>query len=166
MRLPWKIERRKESPDWAFLKDKMDTGLELRRPYEAQWVLNLAFLSGKQYSFFNMMSHSLHELTKVPGQIFAVDNIILPKWKRQVSNLIKGQPRISVVPNSTQEEDIAAAKLGKKVLEYYYHKELMRKKGRQLATWMFTCGNAYLSDYWDRKKGPHEHGQGTGEDCL
>ena len=56
---------------WDELKNRIDEGLEVRRPFEARWVLNLAFLAGKQYAFFNQSAHTLNELKRVKGKIQA-----------------------------------------------------------------------------------------------
>ncbi len=163
MPLPWKIRKNSVDENWSFLKEKIDLGLSLRRPYEGQWILNMAFIAGKQYSYFNNSSHTLHQLNAGQGQFFAVDNIILPKWTRQIADFIKTRPKMTVVPNSTQEEDVEAAKLGSKVLENYYSEKFLKQKARQLATWVKSTGNAFLGDYWNKKGGPWGLDQKTGK---
>lgn len=152
--IKFKSKRAKSvDPNWEFIQNNLTVGLELRRSYETQWILNMAFLAGKQWSFYNTSTSTLHEVRAVPGQQLIVDNIILPKWKRQVSNLIKSRPRISIVPNSSQEEDIAAAKLGAKALDYYFTNNFMKRKSRELSIWIYTTGNAFLTDFWNPRKG-------------
>lgn len=148
---------------WSDIKDKLTLGLELRRSFESQWVMNLAFLTGNQYTAFNTAAHLLHRIASVPGKVRSVDNIILPKWQRQVSNLIKSRPQISVVPNSNQEEDIAAAKTSQKAAEWYFTNVLMKHKTRALASWIYSTGNAFLDDIWNRKKGPMGVDKKTGD---
>ena len=138
---------------WADIEKKINYGLELRRPFERQWIMNLAFISGNQYTAFNVAAHVLHKIAASPNKVRAVDNIILPKWIREVTNLIKARPRITVVPNSTQEEDIAAAKMAAKAAEWYYTNKLLKKKIRKLAIWIYSTGNAFLDDLWDPKGG-------------
>ena len=38
---------------WPVVKEKYTLGVELRRPFEREWMINLAFLAGRQYVFFN-----------------------------------------------------------------------------------------------------------------
>jgi hypothetical protein len=155
MRLLKKVKRKNRIDDhWAEIRDKVDMGLELRRPFERQWIVNIAFLTGNQYVFWNSSAHRLQHLRGTNGRIHSVDNIILPKWLRLVSDLIKMRPEIGVIPNSTTEEDILAAKLGKKAAEWYFRTKLTKAKIRQIAVWMYTTGNCFLDDRWNPKSGP------------
>ncbi len=151
-----RVKKKQSAKDtlWMEVKNTLDVGLTLRRPFEMQWTINLAFLSGKQYSFFNTISHSLVNLKRSPGQIRSIDNKILPKWRRQVSDLIKNRPQMSVVPNTRDEEDVKAAKLGDRVLKSFWRTAKMQRKIRQLGGWIFGVGNGFLDDRWDSKAGP------------
>ena len=46
---------------WMEVKKNYDLGLELRRPFEREWMINLAFLAGRQYVFFNSQAHMLQQ---------------------------------------------------------------------------------------------------------
>lgn len=153
-----KLAKSKDERDkhWSFLKDKYDVGLELRRPFERQWILNLAFLAGKQYVFFNQSVHMLQMLRNNLGRTRSVDNQIISRWKRQVSDLIATPPTMSVVPNTTEDQDIKAAKLGDKVIKSFWSNARMKKKIRQMGQWMFSCGSVFVDDRWDPKLGPTE----------
>lgn len=139
---------------WADLKNKLDEGLAARRPFEQKWLLCIAFLAGRQYTFFNSEAHIVQELSGLKGRRMRVDNILMPKWRRQVADLIKNNPRMSVVPNSVDDEDIKAAKTGDKVLKHFWRDNGMKKKTRQLASWVYATGNAFLDDRWNRRLGP------------
>lgn len=139
---------------WSFLKERVDLGLELRRPFERSWLISLAFLDGKQYSFFNATAHMVQQLKLVPGRVRVVDNKLLPRWKRLVADWIKTEPEMSVVPQTMEEEDILAAKLGDKVLKWFWQTNRMKTKQRTLAGWVFATGNGFLDDRWNRKLGP------------
>lgn len=143
-----------DSTWWSVIKEKYELGLTLRRPYEGGWIINLAFLAGRQYTFFNSTSHLLEGLDKVPGRIRNVDNQLLPRWRRQVADLVKSEPVVSVVPATMEEEDIKAAKVGDKVLQHFWTSNRLKKKQRQLAGWMFATGEAFLDDRWNPKLGP------------
>ena len=137
-----------------FVKKKYDHGLDMRKPFEQRWILNLAFLAGKQYTFFNDAAHMLQPLLRARGQVRNLDNQLLPRWRRQVSDLIKNNPEMSVVPVSNDIDDIKAAKMAGKVLKYFWKENKMRKKIRLLAGWIYSTGNGFLDDRWNTKKGP------------
>lgn len=147
-------EEKGNDPIWTLIKGKFDVGVELRRPFERRWILNLAFLSGRQYVFFNQSAHILQQLKKVKGRLRNVDNQLVRRWARQVSDLIATAPIMSVVPETTDDQDIKAAKVGDKVLKAFWRNNKMRKKVRQLGGWIYSCGNAFLDDRWNPKLGP------------
>jgi len=138
---------------WPEIDERYNLGMELRRPYEQQWMLALSFLAGDQYVLFNSTAHLLQRIEKVRGKTRLVDNILFPPWRRQVADLIKTVPEYVVIPNSEDEEDIKAANLGTKVLRHVHRNQLMKKKGRLLAGWMYSVGNVYLDDRWNPRLG-------------
>ena len=158
LRKKGKLEKKgvteKDTVLWALVKEKYDLGVELRRPFEQRWLLSLAFLSGRQYTFFNATSHTLQQLKRVRGRLRNVDNILLPRWRRLVADLIKSDPIMSVVPATGEEEDLKAAKVGDKVLKSWWQAARMNRKLRQLAGWIFSTGNGFLDDRWNPKLGP------------
>lgn len=139
---------------WPFLKERYDLGLELRRPFEEKWIIALTFLSGRQYSFYNRNAQLLQQTKQIKGRLRVVDNKILPRYTKQVSRLIRSQPRMSVVPASTDQNDLKAAKVGDKVLKHFWRQNKMRQKIRQLGGWIYSCGNGFLDDRWNPKMGP------------
>lgn len=145
-----------KNPDegWMELKEYYDLGLELRRPFEQQWLVNLSFLSGKQYSFYNTSAQMLQQVTARKGRLRVIDNKILPRYKKQVSRLIRNRPTMSCVPSTNDDEDIESAKVGTKVLKGFWRADQLQKKMRLLGGWIYSCGNAFLDDIWDPKKGP------------
>ena len=144
------------SPDdqWPYLKERYDLAAELRRPYEQRWQLNLSFLAGKQYTFYNENAFMIQHLIAQKGRLRVVDNKILPRYQKQVSRMIRNQPRMSVVPASTDQEDLKAAKKGDKILKWYWRQHQMKKKVRTLSGWIYSCGNGYLGDTWNPRLGP------------
>lgn len=146
-----------EDAHWVILNENYKYGLEARKPFEQRWVLNLAFLMGKQYSFFNKSSQLLQQLRRVKGKRRHIDNQLISRWRRQVADLIRTKPSVSVVPATNDEEDIKAAKVGNKVLENFYRTNDMRKKLRELGSWIYATGNGYLDDRWDTKAGPVDY---------
>jgi len=154
-----KIRKRKVDTLWSMLVDYRDIGIEMRRAKEAQWIINLAFFAGKQYTYFNLVSHTLKKLKPIPGRIRKVDNQIMMRVRRQISDFIKTRPTMSVVPSSMDDEDIKAAKVGDKVMQAFWQNNKMRTKVRRMAGWIFTCGNVYVDDRWNEELGPTKVGK-------
>ena len=96
----------------------------------------------------------LQQISRIKGRARRVDNILLPKWRRQVADLIRDDPQMTVVPNTNEDEDIKAAKIGHKVLTSFWRNARMKKKRRELAGWIYATGNAFLDDRWNARLGP------------
>lgn len=148
---------------WPIITERYDTGLELRRPFEERWIINLSFLSNQQYVFYNQTAQMLQHLVKAKGRVRIVDNKILPRFRKQVSRLIMNNPRMSVVPSTNDQQDLKAAKVGDKVLKSWWRNRQVKKKIRELAGWIYGCGNAFLDDRWDPKLGPTKFDTETGK---
>jgi len=151
-----KVKPKKADELWPMVMELDEIGMGLRRPFEQQWLLTMAFIMGKQYTRFNTTLHALQLVKLRRGRTKSVDNQILPKYRRQVADLIKSNPEMCVVPNSSDPEDIKAAKMGDKILKSFFKNNRMRRKLRRLGQWIYATGNGFLDDRWDEKGGPIE----------
>lgn len=154
---------KKRRDDWIFLKEKYDLALNLRKPFERRWLINLSFLSGRQYVFYNQTAESLQQILIRKGKLRIVDNKLLPRYRKQVSRLIRNSPTATVVPNSNDQEDIEAARSGTKFLEHFQRNDKTKGKLRELAGWIYGCGNGFMSDGWNPMKGPVGLDEGSGD---
>lgn len=145
-----------DQPLWDLVSKHYNEGVNARRNVERRWIINLAFLSGRQYVFFNENIHMLQQLTRRRGRIRTVDNQLVQRWSRQVADLIKTDPIMSVIPSTADDDDIKAASLGDKVIKSWWQSQKMRRKIRVLAGWIYGCGNGFLYDRWNKKIGPTE----------
>lgn len=118
----------KRNKEWSLLRDLYEIGQECKEPFVQRWVLNLAFLAGKQYTFFNSNANILQQIRKIKGKRRFVDNQLLPHFRRQVSDLTRSNPEMSVVPSTTDDADIKAAKLGDAVIKGFWHFDDMRDR--------------------------------------
>lgn len=146
-------------PGWDELQQRYELALTLRNYWDQINMLNMAFFVGKQYSFFNSATWSVQQLRDLKGRIRNVDNQLMPRVRRQIADGIKNDPMMSVVPATTDEEDIKAAKIGDKVLKAVWRNMKMPRKNRRLRTWVHVCGNGFLFDYWDPRGGPMTRGE-------
>ena len=156
-----KPQGRREGRLWAYVAEKKKDGLMARRPYERRWLIGLAFLAGRQYTYFNSTAHVVQNLEPIRGRIRMVDNQLLPRVRRQIADFIKNDPVMSVVPSSEEDEDIKAAKAGDKFLKSFWQSNRMKKKIRQSAGWIFSTGNVFLDHRWNPRLGPVERDEDT-----
>ena len=147
-------KEKENDTDWAFLKKKYDLAVTLRRPFERRWLIVLSFLAGRQYVFYNQTAEMLQQVMLRKGKTRIVDNKLLPRYRKQVSRLIRNNPSVTVVPSSNDQEDIEAARKGSKFLKHFWRNGKMKKKVRELGGWIYGTGNGFLSDAWDPMLGP------------
>lgn len=146
----------KRNAEWTMLEHLYEIGMECKESMIQRWVLNLAFLAGRQYTFFNSSANILQNISRVKGRRRRVDNQLLPHVRRQIADFIRTDPIMSVVPNTTDDADIRAAKLADAVAKGFWHNDDMKSKLREIGNWIYSCGNAFLDDVWDPKRGPIE----------
>ena len=146
--------RQREGELWAMLKEKQQIGLMARRPFEWQWILNMAFIFGKQYTLVDTHTSRLLEIARNPQELRSVDNQIISRWRRQVTDFVKGNPEVAAVPASESEEDRTAAKLATKVAKAFWYNRRMRMKLREAGLWLYSVGNVFLGDWWNPKLDP------------
>lgn len=139
---------------WSLIAEKRTLGLDIRRPFEWQWIINLAFLFGKQYTVLNARSGKLVEVTKNPHERKAQDNQIIKYWRRQVTDFVKSRPEVAAVPASNSDEDRDAAKIATKVAKAFWINRRMRKKLREAGLWLYSTGNVFLEDVWNKRLAP------------
>jgi len=156
-------EEQREKALWAMVQELRTEGFDARKPFEGIWTVSIAFFAGQQYTFFEGNSQRLFEVERVKGKIRTTDNKIQPNVMRQISDLVKNDPQVSVVPATTDQDDIKAARVGDKALRAWWRSAGMKGKVRRLATWLYTTGNAFLGDRWDEHSGPETFDEESGK---
>jgi len=114
--------------------------LESRRPFEEIWWNNIALISGDHYSQYDAQTASFMEMPKERHQIRLVLNQARVVLRTEVAKLTKARPVMEVVPNSMDEEDIAAAKVGKFALDAADWKFNLRRMRKRALWWSGITG--------------------------
>ena len=150
-------------------KKKIQQG---RHIFEKQWLVNLAFLYGKQH--FIAESHKI--TTGIEERILwelkseerknktkRSSNYILPLYRSLLARLLMMKANITVEPTTSTEEDKSAARVSQEVLEDYWqmvnkHNPLLSKKSggmlrilAKLFASLLSTGRGYLSPYFNNK---------------
>lgn len=128
--------------------------LTSRHAQEKIWYTNVAFYLGKQWLIWDERNQVFREDDRVPKyRVRLTSNKIYSNVKAKVSQLLKSRPRFEVIPNTSDQEDMLAAKVGEKLLRHIWRKLYMTEKTHELSTWIFTTGTAFLKYYWDSQCG-------------
>lgn len=122
---------------------------EERKPFDAQWQLNMNFLMGNQYCSIGY-NNDIEEYDK---QFFWQEretfNHIASLAETRLAKLNKVRPTMAVVPASNDESDIKTAKLSKKILDNVYSRKDISKLVAEATKWSEVAGTAFYKIFWD-----------------
>ncbi|MBQ7884859.1 MAG: hypothetical protein IJ318_02035 [Clostridia bacterium] len=124
-----------------------------RKPFDAQWQLNMNFLMGNQYCSVGY-NNDIEEYDK---QFFwqerEVFNHIASIVESRLAKLKTVRPTMTVIPTSGDESDVKTAKLAKKIINSIYNKEDMSKLICEATKWSEITGSAFYKITWNNSKG-------------
>lgn len=124
-----------------------------KKPFEAQWQLNMNFLMGNQYCSVGY-NNDIEEFDK---QFFwqerQVFNHIASITETRLAKLHNVRPTMMVIPASNDENDVKTAILGRKIVNSIYNKEEMSKLISNASKWSEVTGTAFYKVFWDNDKG-------------
>lgn len=127
---------------------------------ERQWILNLAFYFGHQWSIFKSdqalgpLPGSLNLWTP-PAPYYAsrpVINRIRPIIRTEISKLTSQKPNAFVIPASSEDRDLFAAQAGEQIWDTVYRRKKVARVLRRAAFWTTVCGTAFIKAFWDENE--------------
>lgn len=138
--------RDKEVSYWM---DEFNKCKIVREPFERQWYLNLAFFKGKQYAVWlpanqPLTSQKLVEPAAPSYRVRLVCNKIKPIVRREITKLTSSEPQFFVRPNTSEPQDISAARVGEIITQHLMDSLEFNSYRRQAAFWLSICGISYL----------------------
>ena len=123
---------------------------EARKSLETQWQMNMNFYMGNQFCSIGYGG----EIEDYEKQFFwqerEVFNHIAPIMEVRLAKLCKLRPKISVMPASSDEEDIKTAKVSKKVVDSISSKVNLKNKITEAIKWSEICGTAFYKIAWNQ----------------
>ena len=142
----------------SFVRQKVEEvrGSGNRIAHEGIWLTNIAFLIGYNGVFYDTQSRQFRPIQ--PGARYVRRNRvnvnkILPTVQNRAARLAKNDPRYEIRPNSNDEKDKQAARLGVQALQWFFDVQKIQKKKIDLMMWLQQCGHAYLKVCWDDSLG-------------
>ena len=126
---------------------------EERRPIELGWELNMNFVLGNQYCYVSGKGE-IGDLEKsYSWECREVYNHIAPLVEARLARLAKVRPSVSVMPASSDRDDIACAKLSKAVLDYATNKHNLSSLISEATAWSEITGTAFYKVAWSNNGG-------------
>jgi hypothetical protein len=127
-----------------------------RISHEGIWMTNIAYALGFDSVFYDPQSRQFKpsgsNVTFLRRNRLRA-NKILPAMQNRLARMLKNPPRYDVRPNSLDEEDKEAARLGVEVIGMVWDKQGINRKRIDLGMWLQECGHAYFKVSWDDEIG-------------
>lgn len=139
----------------AWIKTQYDKAKSDRIQYERQWQLNYAYFKGRQNAVFRQSISGLPNSGLIvpkapPHRVRHITNRIKPIIRTELARLISNKPNASVVPSSSEDEDLFAAQAGEQLWESIYYSKQIHKIFTRAAFWVCITGNGFIKDWWDK----------------
>jgi hypothetical protein len=123
-----------------------------RTKIENQWKLNLAFYYGRQNVVqMPVIGNQTRLVTPAAPYWRArpVTNKIRPYVRTELAKVTSQKPNASVVPASSDDEDLFAAQAGEQIWDSIYRQLRVQTTTRRAAWWTLITGTGYIKDWWD-----------------
>ena len=122
-----------------------------RQAVERQWYVNLEMYNGNHWVVWGRgaLTGKLVTPKAPPWRTRIVVNRIKPIVRTEMSRLTSQKPTASVVPASSEDEDLFAAQAGEQVWESTYSRKKVPTVLRRAAWWLCLTGVGFIKTYWD-----------------
>jgi len=120
--------------------------------YHGFWREYICWLYGDQYKVYNKRSQLLHDVAPfIQRETKSVYNRILP-MVRQAWGEINFEHNFKVEPNTTEPEDIKAARIASHAIEFTNLNGGFRRKYSLAQFWALVTGTVFWKEWWNRNK--------------
>lgn len=120
----------------------------MRKSYEQQWYLNLAFYFSKQWVVWQTNPTGnggrLYQPPTPRNRVRLTSNRVKPIIRDELTKLIKSEPNFYAEPNTTDPSDVAASKVAESLAEYCMTSGYYNRIRRQGTFWTLLCGSAFI----------------------
>ena len=140
----------------ADMNQKFQQAAMYRVRFDKQWYMNLSFYFGRQWVSWvgegNFESMKLYEPPAPRWRVRLVSNKIKPIIRNELTKLTKEETQYYVVPETTEDEDLMAARAAEACGEYLFQECKMPATKRRATFWALLCGTSFLKTYYDANK--------------
>jgi len=120
-----------------------------RSKLQLSWYLNLAFYYGNQYVELLPSLQKLGVPKVPPYRVRLVSNRIKPIIRKEMARLTAQMPNASVIPASSEDEDLYAAYAGEALWESISTNKKVNMHFRRAIWWMCLTGTSFIKTWWD-----------------
>jgi len=134
--------------EWIkYVNEAHDNGVNNRRKFEFQWILNLGYYLGYQELRFDRRTATIRlpRSTERPLQINRISSFI----DARLAKLTKNRPIPKVIPNTHDKEDINGAKFAGQALNHLWRKTDQEEEYETLIMLGLINGTSFKKTIWD-----------------
>lgn len=144
-----------ESPDGKLCTDldkKFARCVTMRQEFERQWYLNIAFYFGRQWVGWSgertSGKYTLQDYKpRNTWEVRVTANKVQPVIRNELTKLSKEEPQYYVIPATSENEDLAAARAGELIAEHTLDVGGFNRARREATWWALQCGSGFITDY-------------------
>lgn len=115
--------------------------------------LNIAYYVGKQWLTYDTSTKQIMEAPQDNSKVRITVNRVKPIVRANLGKLTKNKPIMTVVPATTEQEDIDSAKTGDKVLEFLEEELQLQSVDRATLNWGIITSLVFVKPFWNQNKG-------------
>lgn len=124
-----------------------------RDQYELQAYLNISYFLGRQWIKADRASSRLIEPPMEPWQVRYVANKIQPIVRTELAKMTKNKFAMYVNPATSDNNDIRAARVAEKVVEWAEYELGLQEIDRDNCLWGLCTGLSFIKPFWNPQKG-------------
>lgn len=149
----WIRSAKHEAEVVAYLDGLYERAKRQRWSFDRQWFVNLSYYFGRQWVTWvqgaNPDFARLYEPQAPPWRVRLTVNRIKPTIRREMSKVLKEKPTAFVIPSSTEDDDIAAARAGEAIFEHLWRTMDMASDMWLVQFWRCVTGVGFIKDWWN-----------------
>jgi hypothetical protein len=116
------------------------------------WTRNLLFLTGRHW--WDIDKRGIPQPVRVPTwRERPVTNLVLAFFRNILAKALKNRPAWTVLPASTEPDDVHASELADQVLEAKWQELRLARVLRRAVSWCLATGNGFLYPFWNHNTG-------------
>lgn len=126
--------------------------VDARQEFERQWYLNFAFYYGRQWVGWlgtpGIGKYTLQDYpVRNPQEVRVVANKVQPAIRNELTKLTKEEIQYYVVPSTSENEDIAAARAAQAISDQTLEVGGFNKARREATFWTLMCGTGLINTF-------------------
>lgn len=138
----------------SFVSKLHDDWIQVRRSYEPEWYLNLAFYIGQQYAIWDYGLQAIREPKAPSYKTRFVSNRIMPTIRTLLGKINRGNHVGQAIPIQQTETAFSDARIAGRVLRALHDILNLDDVYDEWYLWTFTTGMGFLKIGWDPTIGP------------